>query len=57
MLMSTQFSLAYTCAHAYVLVKTRLNVLDEDRDCKRKMEKLRTIFFRKTDMYRYVCKV
>ena len=54
MLMLTQFSLAYICANAYVLMKTRLNFLDEDRDCKMKKEKLNTIFFQKKDVYRHV---
>ena len=52
--MSTQFSLAYTCAraYAYVLVKTRLNVLDEDRDCNlaEKGKIAHNFFFRKTYM-------
>ena len=46
-LMSTQFPLAYICAYAYVLMKTRLNFLDTDRDCKLKKEKLNTIFSKK----------
>ena len=49
MLMLTQFSRAYICAYAYtyVLMKTRLNFLDEDRDCKMKKDKLNTIFSEK----------